>query len=141
MQVFSCENCKFSKNTFLQNSFRGYFWGLTRIFTKESRTKIGATASNKYHIQLQKSIYCRKNSEETTVGVKRRPATLLLERGSSFAKFLRTLVLKNFCERLLLKISISVRNLEAVVQRCSVKKMFLEISQNSQESNCARASF
>ena len=26
---------------------------------------------------------------------------------------------------------------EAVVQRCSVKKVFLEISQNSQESTCA----
>ena len=31
--------------------------------------------------------------------------------------------------------------LEAVAQRCSVKKMFLEISQNSQASTCARASF
>ena len=30
---------------------------------------------------------------------------------------------------------------EAVVQRCSVKKEFLEISQNSQENNCARVSF
>ena len=30
---------------------------------------------------------------------------------------------------------------EAVVQRCSVKKTFLEISQNSQENTCARVSF
>ena len=30
---------------------------------------------------------------------------------------------------------------EAVVQRCSVKEVFLEISQNSQENTCARASF
>ena len=30
--------------------------------------------------------------------------------------------------------------IEAVVQRCSVKKVFLEISQNSQENTCARAS-
>ena len=30
---------------------------------------------------------------------------------------------------------------EAVVRRCSVRKVFLEISQNSQESTCARASF
>ena len=29
----------------------------------------------------------------------------------------------------------------AVVQRCSVKKVFLEISQNSQENTCARVSF
>ena len=28
---------------------------------------------------------------------------------------------------------------EAVVQRCSVKKVLLEISQNSQENTCARA--
>ena len=31
--------------------------------------------------------------------------------------------------------------LEAVVQRCSLKKMFLDISQNPQESTCARVSF
>ena len=30
---------------------------------------------------------------------------------------------------------------EAVVQRCSVKKAFLKISQNSQENTCARVSF
>ena len=30
---------------------------------------------------------------------------------------------------------------EAVVQRCSVKKVFIEISQNPQENTCARASF
>ena len=31
--------------------------------------------------------------------------------------------------------------IEAVVQKCSVKKVFIEISQNWQESTCARASF
>ena len=30
---------------------------------------------------------------------------------------------------------------EAVVWRCSMKKVFLEISQNSPEKSCARASF
>ena len=30
--------------------------------------------------------------------------------------------------------------IEAVVRRCSVKKVFLEISQNSQENTCARVS-
>ena len=30
---------------------------------------------------------------------------------------------------------------EAVVRRCSVKKVLLEISQNSQENTCARAFF
>ena len=32
-------------------------------------------------------------------------------------------------------------NAEAVVQRCSVEKMFLEISQKSLENTCARVSF
>ena len=31
--------------------------------------------------------------------------------------------------------------LEAVAQRCSMKKVLLEILQNSQENTCARASF
>ena len=30
---------------------------------------------------------------------------------------------------------------EAVTQKCSVKKLFLEISQNSQENTCPRVSF
>ena len=30
---------------------------------------------------------------------------------------------------------------EAVVRRCSVKKVFSEMSQNSQENTCARVSF
>ena len=59
---------------------------------------------------------------------KGRSVTLLLERGSIItAKFLRTLTLKNTCERLLVKISMSVTNSEAVDQRSFVKKLFLEI--------------
>ena len=30
---------------------------------------------------------------------------------------------------------------QAVAQRCSIKKVFLEISQNSKEKTCARVSF
>ena len=33
------------------------------------------------------------------------------------------------------------KSAEAVIQRCSVKKVFLEISQNSRENTCARVSF
>ena len=32
-------------------------------------------------------------------------------------------------------------SVEAVIRRCSVKKVFLEISQNSQENTCARDPF
>ena len=38
-------------------------------------------------------------------------------------------------------VSEKLENPEAVVQRCSMKKVFLEILQNSQENNCARVSF
>ena len=37
--------------------------------------------------------------------------------------------------------SVTLIRREAVAQRCSVKKVFLEISPNSQENTCARASF
>ena len=37
--------------------------------------------------------------------------------------------------------SLNVLFTEAVARRCSVKKEFLEISQNSQENTCARALF
>ena len=33
------------------------------------------------------------------------------------------------------------KEIEAVVRRCSLKKVFLKISQNSQENTCARVSF
>ena len=36
---------------------------------------------------------------------------------------------------------IIVKEPEGVAQTCSVKKLFLEISQNSQENTCARVSF
>ena len=36
---------------------------------------------------------------------------------------------------------INVKEAEAVAKKCSVKKLFLEISQNSQNNTCARVSF
>ena len=50
-------------------------------------TKAGATVSNKYQIQLKKSICCHEYPEAATIQCKRRPATLL-KRGTSIAKFL-----------------------------------------------------
>ena len=104
------------------------------VFSKESSKKNGAAVSNKDHIQQEKCTCWHKNSEAGTVGVlKKRSVTLLLERGSIItAKFSRILILKNICERLLVKISILVTNSGAVAQRSSIKKVFLEILQNSQ---------
>ena len=38
-------------------------------------------------------------------------------------------------------IKLELVDLQAVAQRCSIKKVFLEISQNSQENTCTRVSF
>ena len=38
-------------------------------------------------------------------------------------------------------LNLKIVGTEAITQRCSVKKIFLEISQNSQENTCARVSF
>ena len=53
--------------------------------------------------------------------------------------FLRTMVLAWYFEKCGSFLKYVV--LEAVVQRCSLKKVFLEIPQNSQENTFARASF
>ena len=60
-------------------------------------------------------------------------------------------IFKNSCIELCLKLflcvsfsfifAISFKRTEAVAQRCSVKKVFLKILQNSQEYTCARVSF
>ena len=39
------------------------------------------------------------------------------------------------------RFSTVLRRIEAVAQWCSIKKMFLEVSQNSQENTCIRVSF
>ena len=43
--------------------------------------------------------------------------------------------------RISLQKRLGTKILEALVRRCSVKNVFLEISQNSHENTCARASF
>ena len=44
-------------------------------------------------------------------------------------------------EKSFIRMALKGKMLEAVVRRCSVEKVFLEISQNSQENTCARVSF
>ena len=38
------------------------------VFSKEFGAKTGVTVSNKYQIQLKKSICCRENVEAVTIG-------------------------------------------------------------------------
>ena len=76
-------------------------------------------------------------------------ATISVSIKSRIAKLLQTKSASDFDgtnspprERILKYASLAMSTSpEAVVQRCSVKKVFLEISQNSQENTCARVSF
>ena len=83
------------------------------MFSKEFGAKTGATVSNKFQIQLKKSICCRENLEAATVGVLFKKACKDQHRGFpvNAATFLRTPILKNICKGLLLKISTSLTNL------------------------------
>ena len=54
---------------------------------------------------------------------------------------LRVPSLRFWCFLLRISHSKKIHQTEAVAQRCSVKKVFLEISQNSLENTCARVSF
>ena len=78
------------------------------------------------------------------------------QRTTSVTPLLRTTILMNIYARLSPCFRSSIRdmllltesdlatlleNSKAVAQSCSVKNVFLEISQNSQESTCARVSF
>ena len=66
--------------------------------------------------------------------------------GRCFCKFRKKdgkeLISEYFCEmkKGWVRIIFFFYRSEAVVQRCSVKKMFLKISQNSQENTCGRVS-
>ena len=57
--MLSSEICKISKNTFFYR----------KVPIKDFETKAGVTVSNKYQIQLRKSVCCRENLEAATVGV------------------------------------------------------------------------
>ena len=88
------------------------------MFSKESGTKTSATVSNKYQIQLKKSICYRENSEAATVDVLQKKASNFIKKKLqhncfpvNVAKFLRTPIIKDICKQLLLKISTTVTNL------------------------------
>ena len=83
------------------------------MFSKELRAKAGATVSNKYKIQLKKSyLQPRKSrSSHRSCSVKEGLQRAAQVFSCNVAKFLRTTILKNICEQLLLKISTPAANL------------------------------
>ena len=65
---------------------------------------------------------------------------LSLKKGPQKREVLAPFPANYFFKKIDLKI-IFLRNAEAAAGRCSVKKVFLEIWQNSQENTCGRVSF
>ena len=123
----------FSKNAFFTDHLQWLLLRLNSCFQRSPEKKpVRLSAISTIFSGKDKFAATKIQKQPQHVFCKRRSATLLLENGSSIGKLLRTLILKNICERLLLKINISLTNSEAVVQRSSVKKVLLEISQNSQ---------
>ena len=79
---------------------------------KKFGIKAGVTVSNKYQIQLRKSICCRENPEVATIGVMLKKAckSQYWCFPVNVAKLLRIYISKSICEQLL-KIRISAANL------------------------------
>ena len=112
----------FLRTSFLQNSLSSYLLdlGVKGVQNKKS-VRLPAIINTTFR---RKKVFAaaKIQKQPPLLFCKRRPETLLLERCSSIAKLLRTSILKNICERLLLKISISVTNSEEVVQSFLLKK-------------------
>ena len=132
-QSLSCEICKCSKSTLFTEQLQWLILRFNSCFQRSPKQKpVRLSAINAIFSGKNKFAATKIQKQPPPVICKRRSANLLLEKVSSIAKFLRTLILKNICEQLLLKINISQINPETVVQRSSVKNVFSEISKNSQ---------
>ena len=67
------------------------------------------------------------------------PATFFLKQLAALDMVLNTLWATNLVLTIIIQMPVKIQMIiEAVAQRCSVKKVFLEISQNSQQSTCTR---
>ena len=85
------------------NSLTGYFSGL-----------LSKHESNLEPVRLLAIFSCKNKLAATKI--QKQLSQVFFKRGFSIAKFLKTLILNDIRERLLLKISISLTNSEAVVQ-------------------------
>ena len=105
-KCFPVKSAKFLRTPLLQNSSSGCFWGLTHVL-KGVRNKNRCDCQQQIPDSVDKKYLLLRKSRSSHR--KTRPASLL-KRGSSIVTFIGTPILKNTCERLLLKISTSVIN-------------------------------
>ena len=97
----------------VHSSFSKHCWQYPILITLHEKARIS-----------RPGVFCKKGVFENFTNQRCLPV--------NFAKFSRTPFFIEHLQRL---------EAEAVVRRCSVKKVFLEIWLNCQENNCARVSF
>ena len=112
----SSEICKFSKKTFLTEQLEWLLLRFNSCFQISPEQKlVRLSAINT--IFSSKKLFAVAKIKKQPPYLFYRTCNFIRKRLSSIAKFSRTPILKNICERLLLKISISVGNSEAIIQR------------------------
>ena len=114
---------KFAKflTTFLTKEFQWLLLTFNSCFQRSPEQKPVRLSAKNTKFCCKKVLAAPKIQKQPPQVLCRKRPTTFLERGSSIAKFLRTPILKNIWERLLLKISFSVTNLPAVNQLLSDK--------------------
>ena len=111
LQLKHFEICKYSKNSFFTEQLKRLLLGSSLCFQRSPEQKPVPLSVIKTKFSWKKVFAAAKiQKQPTQVFCKRGPATLL-ERDSSIAKFLGATTLKNIFKRLLLKISIFLKNL------------------------------
>ena len=112
----SSEICKFSKKTFLTEQLEWLLLRFNSCFQMSPEQKL-------VRLSAINTIFSGKKVFDVSKITKQLPSlfcracNIIRKRLSNIAKFSRTLIFKNICKRLLLKISISVGNSEAIFQR------------------------
>ena len=150
--MFSCEFCKISKYTFFTEhlrttasvrkpTFELQIFHVITTFLQSSEAATGGVLLKKVFLKISLNFIgehlCKGLFFNKVGGL--RPTLLKGEFPVNFAKFLRRPIWQNTSRNALESFrTFTLKTIsEAVVRRCSVKKVFLEISQNSQGNPCA----
>ena len=112
----SSEICKFSKKTFLTEKLEWLLLRFNSCFQMSPEEKLVRLSAINTRFSSKKVFAVGKITKQPP-SLFCRACNFIRKRLSNIAKFSRTLIFKNICKRLLLKISISMGNSEAIIQR------------------------
>ena len=117
----------------------------TRCFTDNdllTRTNNNVTNKSSTNKRLHKVqvFRCNKKDDNSTILANKKCSKLPFQTNVTITRKVWKAV-NWFSIQIIWLVFIWCQHSEAVARRCSVKKVFLEISQNSEENTCARVSF